>query len=114
MSIRVRGGERIEVIIVNGVWEGVPERSGYQVCAIVTKWVTGIDPLGFDGVAVTVLIDIELDVVRFLYASPLAWGCLLCIRHEWHCRGHSVGIPGVLGVQGVGLRSLGLILVMGN
>ncbi len=61
-SIRVGRGEWIEVIVVDSVGEGVPERSSYQVCAIVTKWVISVDPFGFDSVVVTILIDIELDI----------------------------------------------------
>ncbi|SRR6266702_720783 len=69
-SIRIGGGERVEVIVISGVGKGIPEGGGYQVSSIVAKWVISIDPLGFNGVAVIVLVDIELDVMGFLHASP--------------------------------------------
>ncbi len=86
-SVRIRGGERIEIVVIDGVGEGVPERSGYQICAIVTKWVVSVDPFGFDGVVMTILIDVELDIVRFLHASP------------WHRDVYSVSdVSGIVGV----------------
>jgi len=86
-SVRIRGGEWVEVIIIDGVGKRVPEWCSHQISSIVAKRVIGIDSLGFDGVVVTVLIDIKLDVMGFLCASP------------WHRDIHSVSdMSGIVGV----------------
>jgi len=93
-SVRIRGGEWVEVIIIDGVGKGIPEGGGYQVSSIVAKWVISIDPLGFNGVAVIVLVDIELDVMRLLHAS------------SWHGNVHPVldmgGIVGIIALVSQG------------
>ena len=87
LSVGVRGGEGVKVIVIGDVRKGVPERGSYQISSIVTKWVVGIDPLGFDGVVVIVFIDVELDVMGFLHAP------------SWHRNIHFIlDVSGVVGV----------------
>ncbi len=57
------------IIVVGGVRKGVPEGGSYQICPIVAMGVVGVNPLSFDGVAVVVFIDVELDIMGFLCTS---------------------------------------------
>ncbi len=68
-GIRVRGSERVVIIVVDGVRKGIPEGDSYQICPIVAIGVVGVNPLSFDSVAVVVFIDVELDIMGFLRTS---------------------------------------------
>src|SRR6266702_99963 len=70
LSVRVRRGEGVKVVIVGGIRKGVPEWGSCQTSPIIFKRVISVNPFGFNGVVVTVLIDVELDVMGFLHASP--------------------------------------------